>query len=293
MSLGLWLEAVRLPFLTGSLTPVLAAWAWSGAGRWPEFMLTMLGTACLHLGSNLINDYYDARGSDPLNEKTTPFSGGSRVIQNGRLEARTVLNLGLGFFAAALVCGLALTALGRPWVLALGALGLGIGFFYSASNLAFMRRGLGEIAVFMSFGPLVTWGAGYVFAGHFSLAGFMLGTPQAWLISAVLWINQFPDYEADRAAGKNNLVVRLGTARSRAWYAALMLLPYPSLALLVHGFGMTPWLYLAFASLPVSLRACKIAREKHDEFKALIPAQAQTILAHLLTGLLMTVGFLI
>ncbi len=286
-------EAVRLPFLTGSLMPVLVVAAWSWPPPWSGLVLCLLGVGCLHLGANLINDYYDAKGSDPLNLRVTPFSGGSRVIQQGRMSAGTVRLLALGFFAAGLACGLLLALWGRPWVLVLGALGLAIGYFYSATPKALMLHGLGEVAIFFAFGPLVTWGAGYVFTGHFSTAAFMLGLPQAWLISAVLWINQFPDYQADRDSGKRNLVVRLGTSRSRLWYLVLMLLPLPSLVFLVEGLGLIPWLYLGLGFLPLAGKAISLAWRFHDQHDKLIPAQGITITSHLALGGLMVVGLLL
>src|SRR4030042_1271854 len=93
---AVYLRALRLPFLTGSLLPVAAATALAylidrvfAPGL---FLLNALGVAALHLGRNLLNDYYDAFGSDPLNLHSTPFSGGSRVIQNQELSPQTVRN---------------------------------------------------------------------------------------------------------------------------------------------------------------------------------------------------------
>ena len=97
MRIGVFIRAARLPFLTGSLMPVALAGAlvtWQGAWEgFFYFFLTALGVVGLHSGGNLINDYYDSFGSDPLNRYATPFSGGSRVIQNGELSAETVRNL--------------------------------------------------------------------------------------------------------------------------------------------------------------------------------------------------------
>ena len=97
-------QAMRLPFLTGSLVPVLvvAAWWWGqGPMPWGLLLLTLAGVGCLQSGANLINDFYDAVGSDPLNRHATIFSGGSRVIQDGRMSRRAVGTLAVGFFVAA------------------------------------------------------------------------------------------------------------------------------------------------------------------------------------------------
>ncbi len=296
MPMPLLAQAMRLPFLTGSLAPVLvvAAWWWGrGPLPWGLFLLTLAGVGCLQTGANLINDFYDAVGSDPLNRRATLFSGGSRVIQQGRMSRRTVGALAVGFFVAAGACGGMVAALDRPWALAVGAAGLAGGWLYSAGPLALMSLGLGELCIFILFGPLLTWGAGYVLAGQFQAAAWWLGLPQAWQITAVLWINQFPDLAADAAAAKNNLVVRLGLARSRVVYAGLMLAPFPSLAWLVHGCGLTPWLYLALGAAIPTARAVVIAWKRYADPPALVPAQALTIVSHLSTGLLMSLGLLI
>ncbi len=218
-SFRIYLKALRLPFLTGSLLPVTAATAlvyWlHQTFNFGFCCLTLLGVAALHLGANLINDYYDAFGSDPLNRNFTPFSGGSRVIQNGELAAETVKTLAYFFLALGVVCGLTLIYLDRPWVAVFGFLGLLAGFCYSASPVALMSLGLGEILIFLAFGPLLTLGTYYVQTGRFAPVGAAVGLPLACLITAIIWINEFPDLEADVAAAKRHLVARLGLKVSR------------------------------------------------------------------------------
>ena len=243
MPTPLLVQAMRLPFLTGSLVPVLvvAAWWWGqGSMPWDLLLLTLAGVGCLQSGANLINDFYDALGSDPINRHATIFSGGSRVIQDGRMSRRGVGVLAVGFFVAAGACGGMVAAMDRPWALFVGAAGLAGGWLYSAGPLALMSLGLGEACIFILFGPLLTWGVGYVLSGELWAVAWWLGLPQAWQIAAVLWINQFPDMAADAAAAKNNLVVRLGLAKSRVVYAAIMLAPFPSLALAGARLGPHP-----------------------------------------------------
>ncbi len=296
MAPPLIVRALRLPFLTGSIMPVAVVATWASLGRqlsWPLVLLTFLGVGFLHLGGNTINDYYDAAGSDAVNRRTTPFSGGSRVIQEGGLSRGVMLAMSLASFGLALLCGLALAWLGRPWVLAVGVAGLAGAWFYSGGPVAFMSRSLGEVVLFLVFGPILTWGAGYVFTGTWDWRPFVLGLPTGWVILAVLWINQFPDSQADRSAGKINWVVRLGTAKARWVYALLMLLPYPTLALMVHLGGFTPWLYLGWLTLPLAVRAIAICWRHHAEHAALIPGQAQTIMTHLGLALCMVAGLLV
>lgn len=291
-----YLRALRLPFLTGSLFPVAVAGAlaYRQEGAWSPILLglTFLGVAALHLGSNLLNDYYDSFGSDPLNVHATPFSGGSRVIQNGDLSADTVRFMAFLFLALGGGCGLALIFLGRPWVAVLGTLGFLAGYLYSASPLQLMSAGLGEAAIFLAFGPLVTWGTYYVQTDSLKPVGLAVGLPLAFLITAILWINEFPDLKADADAGKNQLVVRLGLRRARRVYAALMLAPFASIFLLLEAFHLPDLLVGAWVALPLAVQAIRVAWRVPPTEPEFIPAQALTIQTHMLVGLAMTLALL-
>jgi 1,4-dihydroxy-2-naphthoate octaprenyltransferase len=293
---SVYLRALRLPFLTGSLFPVavttvLAYWA-EHTWNFSFFALTALGVAALHLGANLINDYYDAFGSDPLNLNVTPFSGGSRVIQNQDLSAGAVRTMAYLFLALGVACGLLLIYLGRPWVALVGLLGLGAGFCYSAAPIQLMSAGLGETLIFLAFGPLLTLGTYYVQTGKFSSMGAAVGLPLAFLITAIIWINEFPDLEADVAAAKHHLVARLGLHRSRWVYAALMLAPFGSLFLLMEGFLLPDLIIAGLATLPLALQAIRLVWRTPPTEAEFIPAQALTIQTHFFTGLTLTLALL-
>ena len=291
-----YVRALRLPFLTGSLLPVAVAGAlaYRDQGLWsPRLLgLTFLGVAALHLGANLLNDYYDSFGSDPLNVHWTPFSGGSRVIQNRELSPDTVRFMAFLFLALGGVCGLALIFLGRPWVAVLGTLGFLAGYVYSASPVQLMSTGLGEAAIFLAFGPLLTWGTYYVQTGSLKPVGLAVGLPLAFLITAILWINEFPDLKADAEAGKNQLVVRLGLRNARRVYAALMLAPFASIFFLLEAFHLPDLLVAALVALPLAVQAISKAWRVPPTEPEFIPAQALTIQTHALVGLGMTLALL-
>jgi 1,4-dihydroxy-2-naphthoate polyprenyltransferase len=294
--MNVYIRAMRLPFLTGSLIPVLlsAGLAYHhGFFRALDLFLILVGVGSLHLAANLINDYFDARGSDVLNLHPTPFSGGSRVIQEESLSAPRVLFLSVFFFAVAFIAGLMLFLKGYPYVALVGLLGFLAGLFYSADPVKFMSRGLGELTIFLAFGPLITWGTYYVLTGQLTWLAFFLGFPLGFLITAVVWINQFPDFQADRAAKKNNLVVRLGLEHSRWIYLVLMILPFPFLFLLWGTLGISFLILLALLALLLALKAVRIFWSNFQTFEQIIPAQALTIHTHLAVGVLMLAGILI
>ncbi|MDB9823008.1 prenyltransferase [Deltaproteobacteria bacterium] len=288
-----YIKAVRAPFLVGSLMPVIIGTCLAFTEKYfslPNFLLALVGVASLHLAANLINDYYDAMGSDPMNLRVTPFSGGSRVIQDGELGAVTIFTMSIFFLVLSLTSAILLMYAGKPLVLLLGLLGLFAGWSYSAPPLQLMSRGWGEIVIFFAFGPLVTLGAYYVNTGSMSLEAFALGFPQGFLIMGVIWINQFPDYQADKAAGKKNLVVRLGPGISRYLYCMIMILSFISVVLLVGIMKIHYLIMLAFISFPLVLRAIGIAWKEYLSYDALIPAQALTIQTIIAQGLLISFG---
>jgi 1,4-dihydroxy-2-naphthoate octaprenyltransferase len=291
-----YVRALRLPFLTGSLLPVAVAGAlaYRDQGIWSPMLLglTFVGVAALHLGANLLNDYYDSFGSDPLNVHFTPFSGGSRVIQNQELSPDTVRFMAFLFMALGGLCGLALIFLGRPWVALIGALGFLAGYIYSASPVQLMSAGLGEATIFLAFGPLLTWGAYYVQTNSLKPVGLAVGLPLAFLITAILWINEFPDLKADAEAGKNQLVVRLGLRQARRVYAALMLAPFASIFFLLEAFHLPDLLVAALVALPLAVRAISVAWRVPPTEPEFIPAQALTIQTHALVGAAMTLALL-
>lgn len=291
-----YLRALRLPFLTGSLMPVAVAGAlaYGEKGTWSPLLLglTFLGVGALHLGANLLNDYYDSFGSDPINVHVTPFSGGSRLIQDGGLSPDTVRFLAFLFLGLGCVCGLALVFLGRPWVAVLGTIGLLAGYLYSASPVQLMSTGLGEAAIFVAFGPLLTWGTYYVQTGSLKPVGLAVGLPLAFLITAILWINEFPDLKADEEAGKRQLVVRLGLRQARRVYAGLMLAPFASIFFLLEVFHLPDLMVAALVAMPLAIKAIRVAWRVPPTEPEFIPAQALTIQTHVLVGLTMTLALL-
>lgn len=296
MRIGVFMRAARLPFLTGSLMPVALAGAlavWQGAWQgFFYFFVTALGVVGLHSGGNLLNDYYDSFGSDPINRFFTPFSGGSRVIQNGELDADRVRNLAYACLGLGVLCGLILIYYGRPWVALLGVIGLAAAYFYSASPVQLMSQGLGELTIFMAFGPFLSLGSYYAMTGNTAPASFYLGLPLACLITAILWINEFPDLEADTASDKEHLVARLGLKNSLLVYAGLMLAPFLCLPLLVEIFHFPGHLFAGLVALPLAVQAIQQARKTPPTDEEFPPIQALTIKTHFLLGLALTLAFL-
>lgn len=293
-----WFVAARGPFLMSAAIPVLlgTAVAWQERGVFfPEyFWLGLLTTVLLHAGANLANDYFDHQiGADVHNAARTVFNGGAGLLQQGDILPASVRRAALFCLALGGTGGLLLTAL-RGWPLLFLALwAVFTSYYYTAEPLKLSYRGFGEIVVGLNFGPLSLLAAYYVQTGTFSWTALGISLPVGLLIAAVLWINQFPDYPADKEAGKKNWVVRLGPRRSAPGYLVLICGTY---CILTAGIILHWWpesVVLAFGAFPLVLFAWKRLKKYYDEPARLFSAQGATIAAHILTGLLITIGYLL
>ena len=201
-----------------------AAFAMTGEFHPGLFAIALAGTLCLHGGANVANDYFDhLSGNDAGNHHLTPFSGGSRVIQDGLLSPGRVLAGACVLWAAGAGAGAALFGLtGSYFVLALMVAGLLGGYAYTASPARLGHRGVGELVVAVLFGVLPVAGAFTVQAGRCEAWVLAPGALTGLVVALILFINEFPDEEADRAVGKRTLVVRLGRARAAKLFTVLL-----------------------------------------------------------------------
>ena len=254
-------------------------------------LLTVLFALIAHAGANVVNDYYDAlNGSDALNQQRLfPFTGGSRFIQNGVLSLGETRLFGYGLLAAVIPAGLWLTAQSAPGLIWIGLAGLAIGWAYSAPPLQLMARGVGEAAIIGGW-LLVVLGTDFVQRGALAALPLVAGLPFALLVAAILYLNQFPDAQADAVAGKRTLVVRLGPQRARWGYLLLTGAAYLWLALALVAGALPTWCALGLLPAAPSFMAARQLLVHADEPSRLTPAIQATIAAANLNGLLLALG---
>ena len=190
------------------------------------------------------------------------------------------------FLIIAFALGLILILKGRPLVLLIGTVGGLCGILYSMQPFSFQSRGLGEVIIFLAFGPLITLGMGYINFGIFKPEYFFIGIPNGLVVTNILWINEFPDYEADKKSGKRNLVVRMGTASSRYGYVMFEVLFYLSTVTLILFRIFPAGSFIVFFSLPLAIKATRHMWNHHSDPVAIIPAQAKTIQFQMITAVL-------
>jgi 1,4-dihydroxy-2-naphthoate octaprenyltransferase len=230
-----YLLATRPAFLTITLAGCLLGFATAVDGGaafdWVRALVTLVLALLAHAGINVLNDYCDhLNGTDARNtQRIYPFTGGSRFIQNGVLTPRQVLTFAAALFVATIAGGLWLLSVAGVGLFWIGLAGLAIGWAYSAAPLQLNSRGVGEVCVAAGF-LLVVAGADYAQRGAFTSLPWLAGAPYALLVANILYINQFPDREADRASGKLHWVARLQPEAAAWGYGLILLLAALALA---------------------------------------------------------------
>ena len=264
-----WAFAItRGGFTSASLFPIFAVAAFlAGAGdnlfNPLSLILCSLGIVFLHVASNLFNDYYDVKdGTDGANTEYfnaglnstmlegAQLSGGSRAVELGLITHIGTLSLARKMlFITALVTSVLLINSfyvtgefsNALYALTVGFFGGLLGYFYTARPLRLVaRRGLGELAIFLTFGPLMTLGSLFaissssieLFSDQFYMA-ILLGIPHGLLTTNILYINQYPDTVSDASTGKNHLIVTFGKKNARWGYLLILSAAFVSSILLI------------------------------------------------------------
>lgn len=271
------------------------AYGLTGTFNWYWFFVSVIGVFFIEIGKNAANDLVDFRSGVDLivaPDKRTPFSGGKRAIVDGNLTQfqAELITLATLFLGSAI--GVYIAVYREPAILWIGICGLFFAAAYSLPPFKLAYRGFGEAVVGITFGPLIVSGSFLVQAHYLAPSVLLVSLPIGFLIANVLFINQYPDYEADRSANKNNWVVRLGKDRGLAVYRALFAAAYLSFITLFAVTGNPFWL-LSFISVPLVREAVKTATKYHGNIPKLIPANANTVKTYQLTGLTMVIASLL
>ncbi len=254
---GLAFGATRPRFLAASLLPVLIGSAWGSqiAGHLdlPALLLAVLATLLVHAASNVYNDVTDeVLGTDRANTtRIAPFTGGSRLIQDGLVglpEMRRLAEI-LALLAAGAGAALALRA--GPGVLAFGVAGGLLGLAYSLPGIRLSGRGLGEAAIAIAFGILPVTGAAWLQSGSLEAQAVLLAIPVSSWVAAIILANEIPDAPSDAVTGKRTLAVRLG-ARTPLLHGLVQVAGFAALAVAAERGLLPGWSVLLPAVLLVA-----------------------------------------
>jgi 1,4-dihydroxy-2-naphthoate octaprenyltransferase len=249
-ALRLWIIAARPRTLPAAIAPVLVGTALAGTEgvfRPLAFVCALIGSVFIQIGTNLSNDYSDARRGADTEDRLGPV----RVTAGGLMPPKQVLVGTYVAFGIAVAAGAYLIAIAGWQLLVVGAASILAGVLYTGGPRPYGYEGLGELFVFLFFGVVAVVGSYYVQTENLHWTAFALSVPVGLLVSAILVVNNVRDIETDRRAGKLTLAVRIGRERARKLFAAMLVLAFVVPVAVWLAGGLSAWLLLTFAAFPL------------------------------------------
>ena len=285
-SFAQWVEGARPRTLPNAIAPVIAgtgATAWLHGACWWKALLAMVVAVAMIIGVNYANDYSDGiRGTDDVR------AGPLRLVGSKVATPRSVLTAAVISLGIAAVAGLALAWFSAPWLILVGAACIAGAWLYTGGSKPYGYLGMGEIAVFVFFGLVAVLGTQYTQALRVDWVGVAMAVAMGCMSSAVLVANNLRDIPTDKESGKITLAVRLGDARTRLLYQALLVV---ALALTLVLMEATPWAAVGLVALPLAVRAGGPVR-KGLGGKDLIPVLRDTGLTMLVWSITVAVALI-
>jgi 1,4-dihydroxy-2-naphthoate octaprenyltransferase len=261
--LRIWLMAARPRTLPAAIAPVLVGTALAGFGHvfHPlRFLAALLGAVFIQVGTNLSNDYSDARRGADAEDRLGPV----RVTAGGLVPPKQVLIATYVSFGLAVLAGVYLIVVAGWLLLVIGAASILAGVLYTGGPRPYGYEGLGELFVFLFFGVVAVAGSFFVQVRHLQWEAFALSVPVGLLAAAILVVNNIRDIDSDRRASKRTLAVRLGRTRTRWLFAGTVYLAF-LLAPITWIFGpVKPWVMLTWLALPLAAALVRIVRTRTD-----------------------------
>jgi 1,4-dihydroxy-2-naphthoate octaprenyltransferase len=269
-SFAQWVEGARPRTLPNAIAPVIAGTggaAWLDAACWWKALLALLVAVGMIIGVNYANDYSDGiRGTDDVR------AGPLRLVGSKLAAPRAVLSAAVVSLGVAAAAGVALAWFSAPWLIVVGAVCIAGAWLYTGGSKPYGYFGLGEVAVFVFFGLVAVLGTQYTQALRIDWVGLTLAVAMGSLSSAVLVANNLRDIPTDEESDKITLAVRLGDARTRLLYQALVMVAFALTLVLMLA---TPWCAVGLIAAPLAIRAAGPVR-KGLGGKELIPVLRDT-----------------
>ncbi len=290
-SLQIWLIAARPRTLPAAVAPVLVgtSLAWTvGPLDWIAFVAASLGALFIQVGTNLSNDYSDARRGADTEERLGPV----RVTAGGLVPPKQVLFATYASFGMAVLCGIYLIIIAGPVLLLIGAASILAGVLYTGGPRPYGYEGFGELFVFTFFGIVAVTGSYYVQRQALEWEAFVLAIPVGLLASAILVVNNVRDLETDRRANKQTLAVRIGRANTRRLFAVMVSLAYPTALLPTILGSFNAWPLLVLLTIPIAVALIRTVAS-HTDGPTLNASLAKAGILELSFCVLLTAGLLL
>jgi 1,4-dihydroxy-2-naphthoate octaprenyltransferase len=225
-----------------------------------RFVCALIGSIFIQIGTNLANDYSDARRGADTEDRLGPV----RVTAGGLMPPRNVLIGTYVAFGIAVAAGAYLIAVAGWQLLLVGAASIAAGVLYTGGPRPYGYEGLGELFVFLFFGVVAVVGSYFVQVEKLEWEAFALSVPVGLLASAILVVNNVRDVDTDRRAGKRTLAVKLGRAGARTLFDVMLVLAFLTPPVIVIAGGLSPWILLSLLATPLAVPLRRTVRTRSD-----------------------------
>ena len=292
-SLKSWLMLPRFQYLP--LTVILvslgtAIGAYEGYFHFGHFLLAMFGSILVHMTVNVINDYHDYVDGIDLNTQRTPFSGGSGVLPLNLLKPKQAFWFGTVCLLVAMAIG-AYFCFTKGWLLF--PLLLLAGFAAYFYNVYLAKWHMGEIFAGVGFGPLLVLGSYYVQTGRYSWETLVASLAPGILTWNLLFLNEFPDWQADQKGGRRHFVISLGKKYASYLFVALLTASYLCILAGVITKMMPVVTLIGLGTIGFGWKAAKGALKYYDDTEKLVPILGANVITILGTQALLAIGYVI
>jgi 1,4-dihydroxy-2-naphthoate octaprenyltransferase len=250
----------------------------------------MFGSILVHMTVNVINDYHDYVDGIDLNTQRTPFSGGSGVLPLNLLKPRQAFWFGTICLLMAMVIGFYFVMV-KGW--ALFPLLLLAGFAAYFYNIYLSKWFMGEIFAGVGFGPLLVLGSYYAQTGRYSWEALVASLAPGILTSNLLFLNEFPDWEADRKGGRRHFVISLGKKDASYLFVTLLTVSYLCIIVGVLTKMMPVLTLIGLGTIGFGWKAARGALKYYDNTEKLVPILGANVITILGTQALLAVGYVI
>lgn len=287
----IWFLAARPKTLPAGIVPVLVAGAMAygvGGFRLLPFLAALFGSIAIQIGTNFANDLFDFKKNTDTAERIGPM----RVTQAGLVSPRQIARATAITFGLAFAAGIYLVYVGGWPIVIIGLASILCGVLYTAGPYALGYLGLGDLFVFVFYGPVALAGTYYVQTLTAPIEVIVAGVPFGMISVAILVVNNLRDVDTDLKAGKNTLAVRFGRTFARVEYVTMIL----GAGLLPAILSATGW-YSKFMFLPLmyvlfSFGTLKIIFQSTDgeKLNSMLAATGRLLI---IFGILFSIGWLL
>jgi 1,4-dihydroxy-2-naphthoate octaprenyltransferase len=292
-SLKAWLLLPRFHFIPLTVIMVslgTAIAAYEGFFHLGYFLLAMVGSILVHMTVNVINDYHDYVAGIDLNTQRTPFSGGSGILTSYLLKPKQAFWFATFCLLLAMVIGFYFVMI-RGWLLF--PLLLVAGFSAYFYNVYLAKWLVGELFAGLNFGPLLVLGSYYVQTGRYSWEALVASLAPGILTANLLFLNEFPDREADQKGGRRHLVIALGREKARFIFISLLVISYLCIVIGVITKMMPVLTLIGLGTIIFGWKAVQGALKYYGNTHQLIPALGMNVVTILGTQALLAIGYVL